>query len=255
MRKQLRNLVLSIRGSLYRPSPGIHIINAHYLDPIKLVSGDRFENQVRHIIKYGSLIRIEEAAGLIQKRRKVNSPLIAFTFDDGFEECYHIIAPILEAYNTNAAFFVNPCFIERDIIYEDFSKKITKNSKNRMDWEQIKDLKDRGHIIGAHTIDHKNLGDNSLTESDLIYQIVQCKNIIEEKINNNCNMFAFPYGRFEHLTEKALKISEEYYEFIFSGTNYKNYFSFNGRVINRRHIEPFWPLSHLNYFLSVKKQY
>lgn len=256
MKRQIKNTFLNFSGSFLKPTNGIHIVNAHYMNPnIENDSGEHFIKQLENIKKHGQLIRIEEACDLIKKGKKVSNSLVAFTFDDGFKECYEVAAQILNSYGVNAAFFINPNFIEcNEEYYLNFSQRVTVKGKKPMTWSQINDLHKRGNIIGAHTMDHLDLG-KGLSETELYYQIVNCKNEIENKIGNNCNMFAFPYGRQENLLDDALNLINRHYEYIFSGTNYKHYFSSNNRVINRRHIEPFWPVSHLNYFLSVKKKW
>ena len=257
MRKILRNLWLTSLGCFRKPNPGIHILNAHYMNPTSDPdNGEQLKRQIKQILKYAELIRIEKAVELINNKIKVDIPLVAFTFDDGFLDCYTVIAPILESFGTNAAFFINPNLVEcSDSYYEEFSKRATINNKKIMNWEQIKELYNRGHIIGSHTMDHLNLGDETLSEAILFEQIANSKRVIETKVGNNCNMFAFPYGTFSHLSEKALDIALKNYEYIFSGTDYKNYFSFDNKVINRRHLEPFWSIPHLKYFLSVNKKY
>ena len=45
------------------------------------------------------------------------------------------------------------------------------------------------------------------------------------------------------------------HQYVFAQSVYKKYFSFDGKVINRRHFEPFWPISHMYYFLGCNKKY
>lgn len=257
MRNTIRDITLRFLGLFRRPKSGIHIINAHYLYPyIDSDNGEHFIKQLNQIIKYCDLIRFEKAVELINKKVNVDRPLVAFTFDDGFLDCYTTIAPILESYDINAGFFIFPNIIESSKeYYNKFSKGHVVHGKKFMNWNQIKDLHNRGHIIGSHTMDHIDLGTSNLTNRDLQEQIVKSKKVIEFKVGNNCNMFAFPNGRLADLNENYLSVILKNYDYVFSGSDYKNYYSFNGKVINRRHLEPFWPISHLNYFLSANKKY
>lgn len=53
-------------------------------------------------------------------KRGISMPANSFllSFDDGFKEVYHIIAPILEAKGVPALFFINPAFIDnRELFY------------------------------------------------------------------------------------------------------------------------------------------
>ena len=102
-------------------------------------------------------------------------------------------------------------------------------------------------------MDHSNFAELNLDEID--FQLKRNKEILEEKLSYNCEYFAWTYGQLEHMPIEALKLTENYHKYIFSGTNYKQYFSFDGRVLNRRHQEASWPKSHIKYFLSAEKEY
>ena len=117
-----------------------------------------------------------------------------------------------------------------------------------MTWAQIKDLQDRGFLFGAHTLDHYCINDNNIEE--LEHQIGDCRKVMEEKLGVPCEYFAFPYGRLEHANPKSIDIACKHYKYVFSQSDYKHFFSYGGKVINRRHFEPFWPVSHVKYFLN-----
>lgn len=257
MRKQLRNLYLNIVGRFSNPKPGIHIINSHYVTP-DYVDVERdtkiFENYLKHLSKWATFISLEEATKrIIEKNIPSNKVLIAFTFDDGFEECYTVIAPLLEKYNTRGAFFINANYIECNENYrQSFVPKTLSLAKWPMSWKQVIDLHKRGHLIGSHTLDHAEM--ISLNDEELDKQLKDNKKILEEKLNYKCEYFAWPFGRFIHFSDRELKYAMKYHTFIFSGTNYKHYFSMNFNVLNRRQLESFWNHKHINYFLSTIKK-
>lgn len=250
-----RKCILDCLGLFARPANGVHILNGHMInrgDPSQ-TSKSHFRNQLKLLSRYVQFIQVEEAVSLITQGKSVDAPLVAFTFDDGFMECHSMIAPILEEFGVNAAFFINPNFAEGD---ENYIRYFTENTvltpgKSPMRWKEIKELHMRGHIIGAHTMDHYMINDDNLQELDR--QIGECKSVIEDKLSVPCDYFAFPYGRLEHANKDSIDIACKYYKYVFSQSDYKHYFSFNGRVINRRHFEPFWPIGHLYYFLSCHK--
>jgi peptidoglycan/xylan/chitin deacetylase (PgdA/CDA1 family) len=254
IRQIIRDIILDFFGIFSKPKNGIHILNAHRVS-LNNPNKEVFQKQLEQLQKYVKFIRFEEAVDLITSKTKVNEPLVAFSFDDGLEECYTHIAPVLENFNTNAAFFINPNFVEANDEYiENFTQNTVKMpDKKPMNWAQINDLKQRGHIIGSHTLDHYNINTNDTTE--LTHQIVDSKKIIEQKTGIPCPYFAFPFGRLEHVNKLSIDIACEYYPYIFSQSNYKNYFSFAGKVINRRHFEPDWKVNHVKFFLSVNKKY
>lgn len=252
MRQFFRKIVLDLAGKFAKPAPGIHILNGHYLSRD---TGDpqRFHDLLRHLQKQCSLVRIEEAVSLIVNRAKVNEPLVAFTFDDGFKEHATSIAPVIEEFGINAAFFINPGFIDGDAGYrKNFLKNIVMTPhKSPMTWEQIRELQQRGHIIGSHGQDHRRLNTDDLDMIDR--ELLVSKQTIEQHTGVPCIYFAYPYGGMADLSATALGMAQQRYRYIFSQSDHRRYHSFHGTVINRRHFEPFWPEEHVRYFLSVKK--
>jgi peptidoglycan/xylan/chitin deacetylase (PgdA/CDA1 family) len=205
--------------------------------------------------KYVTFIRIEDAVDMIIKKANTDRPLVAFTFDDGFAECKNTICPVLEKYGINGLFFINPNYASGNNDYiENFDTNIVMSpGKQPLRWNDLREMHDRGHLIGAHTMNHYMINDGN--EETLEYEIGECKKIIEKEIGAPCEYFAFPYGKIEHADSKSIDIACRYYKYVFSQSDYKHYFSFNGKVINRRHFEPFWPVKHVYYFLSCHKSY
>jgi len=249
-----REIFLKTAGSFSKPARGIHILNSHFATRFE-PNYEVFCEFLQYLHIHCEFIKIEDSIDMIKHNQNTKDSLVSFTFDDGFEECYSIIAPALEEFNTNAAFFINGNFIDGNSEYIlNFTNNIIKTpGKLPMNFVQIKDLHRRGHIIGSHTLDHVNMNSHNL---ELIeFQIVENKRLIENWTNYSCEFFAFPYGQFKHINNDSLGLVEKYHKYIFSATNYKKYYSFNGRVINRRHMESEWPKPYINYFLSKTKEY
>ena len=222
IRAFLRSWVLDCLGSFSKPAPGIHILNGHRIQ--EEPEPDTFRHLLNELSQYAEFIKIEDAVQGIIHHEQPDKPLIAFTFDDGFMEIDH------------------------------FNKNIVMTPNKRpMRWEQLKELSERGHIIGAHTMDHYMI--NTDNKETLKHQVCDCKRAIEANIGKACDYFAFPYGKLTHANQLSIDIACQQYKYVFSQSDYKHYFSFGNRVINRRHFEPFWPHRHVFYFLSCHKTY
>lgn len=253
MKQLIRNIILSTTGQFKSIANGIHILNSHYIGKNDLPK-EIFHDLLTKLSKQADFICIEDALSAIKEKTHQNQKLIAFTFDDGFEECYTKIAPVLSDFNTNAAFFINPGFIDGNEAYRKyFTENIVHTNKEPMTWKMINELHQQGFIIGNHTLDHVRLV--GMTDNELHQQITTSKNRIEEQLKNSCDYFAWTYGRNTDIDEKALNYCLKEHQYVFGGDNYTNYFSFNNHVFNRRHIEGNWPVSHINYFLSKQKNY
>lgn len=252
LRALLRKYALDILGLAAKPAPGIHILNGHRIE--EEPEPETFRILLEKLSAQVSFIKIEDAVYKIEHKEQPDKPLVAFTFDDGFMECYNIFAPILESFHTNALFFINPNYVDgnKEYIQKFNSNTVLTPNKVPMRWHHLQKLSDRGHIIGAHTMDHFMINCND--ESILRYQIEKCKEVIEDKIGKPCEYFAFPYGKLSHANRSSIDIACNKYEHVFSQSDYKHYCSFEGKVINRRHFEPFWPVNHVRYFLSCHKK-
>ena len=253
LRTWLRARVLDVLGGFSTPQPGIHILNGHRIE--KKSDADAFRKMLTELSESVTFIRIEDAVRMIMERQCPSKPFVAFTFDDGFMDDYDVFAPILEEFGTNALFFINPNYVEGDEDYiQNFDDNVVMTPDKRpMRWNHICELSKRGHIIGAHTMDHYMV--NSDDKQILEYQINTCKEVIENHTDVPCDYFAFPYGKLSQANDLSISIACQKYKYVFSQSDYKHYYSFSGKVINRRHFEPFWPIAHVKYFLSCNKTY
>lgn len=259
LRQIFRHIILMSMGAFKKPSPYVHILNGHMIDwnHDDDTNGSRFAHQLEKLHKYCDFVNIQDAVRMIVNGEKVLRSTIAFTFDDGWRDCYTQIAPQLEKYGVNAMFFINPNFADAadngDSEYiENFTINTTKSpGKHPMTWSQIKELQKRGFLFGAHTLDHYCINDDNIVE--LEHQIGDCRKVMEEKLGVKCEYFAFPYGRLDHANPQSIEIACNHYKYVFSQSDHQHYFSYNGRVINRRHFEPFWPINYVKYFISCKR--
>ena len=212
-----------------------------------------FSTQLMKLRNECEFINIEEAITLIKSGAKVTESVVAFTFDDGYEDCFIDIAPALNKFNVNAAFFINPNFMTGSIEYKkDFFKSKVPDVpvRNAMTRDMVIELAKEGFVIGAHTLDHVRLV--GLSSCEIRRQVVGCKSAIEDLIKQPCEYFAWTYGKFSDIDEESLFVASRNFQYVFSSDNYREYMTKEG-VINRRHFECDWPNSHMRYFLSKKR--
>ncbi len=105
---------------------------------------------------------------------------VMLTFDDGDLDQYETALPILEQHGFKATFFIMTVAIGR------------RGKQPYMDKTQIKDLADRGHVIGAHTWDHHNV--KKFAGDDWKTQIDEPNAKLESITGKPVRYFAFPFG-------------------------------------------------------------
>lgn len=259
MRAKIRDLILSVVGPFKNPSKGIHILNGHYINKtVGDTDFEQFDRLLRKLSKSFTFLRFEEACELIKSGKLPNKPCLSFSFDDGFSECYSTIVPVLEKYQTNACFFINPAVIEKDDAYRlNFIRNQLKNDldKRFMAWDQIHEIHQRGQVIGNHTLNHQAL--LNMPYQDAFEEVRKGKVELETRLNFECKYFAIPFGTPDFFDETGLKAACDNHEVVFTSSfEYQHYFYKNNpAVLSRRHFEGSWAVSHLNYFLSQSRNF
>lgn len=115
---------------------------------------------------------------------------IVITFDDGYQNNYLYAYPILKKYGFTATIFVATGTVG-GINEFDYAKNI--QPKNAMlTWGQIKEMKNNGITIGAHTIDHVHL--TEVSQSEARRQISRSKDVLEKELGQEIKYFCYPYG-------------------------------------------------------------
>lgn len=119
------------------------------------------------------------------------SPAIALTFDDGYEDFYVNVLPLLKKYQAKATLYVVPGFIGK---------------QGYLTQGELKDIVASGFVsIGAHTLHHKNLTRLSSTAAQK--EIAGSRDELERDFGVTVTSFAYPFGahtpRIEAIVEEA----------------------------------------------------
>jgi peptidoglycan/xylan/chitin deacetylase (PgdA/CDA1 family) len=138
-----------------------------------------------------NVISINELINLIKENKKIVSSTVCLTFDDGYEDGFNVVYPVLKEYRFPALMFV-------------VVNKIGQNEHLKLD--QIKLMAAEGLIsIGSHSMNHYNL--LSLNEEQLFIEITESKKILEEKLGRQIDFFAYPWGAFSAQVMRIVKQS------------------------------------------------
>lgn len=142
-----------------------------------------------------------------------SQPLIALTFDDGYQSWYTNVYPILKELEIPATFFVNSGLVNLE---ETNARKFLLTHCHRKEpflraisWtELIKIANDNLFNIGGHTTNHFDISPQTPVET-LQQEIILDKNMIEKRIGNSIHWFAYPYGQPKNATLNAQAVAQQ----------------------------------------------
>lgn len=170
--------------------------NGYDSTPVK-----HFRKDVAKLSRYHEIVDLPQT---IQQSRSVNSGLkIALTFDDGYEDFYRNVLPILREFHARATVFVVSDSIENQGFSHDGGKH------RYMNREQLLDLVDEPLVsIGNHTRTHPRLGElDSINQ--IQNEIIGSKYKLEE-LGTTVDRFCYPHGSLDARSHQLVRASHEF---------------------------------------------
>lgn len=158
---------------------------------------------------------------------------IMLTFDDGYEDNYTNMLPLVEQRNMKAVIYV----IANQI-----------GQKGYLSFEQLRDMQTRGIEIGNHTADHIAL--DELSRDEIAYEVRDSKIYLEWSGVNTIYSLSYPNGKYNAEIIKILE-QENYFTAV-TGDAGLNNFSTNQYKMHRVNI-PQPRLGLFEFRLRLKK--
>ena len=181
--------------------PGIPVLLYHGVDSHGpkdkyTLDAEEFERQLRWLKEKGYSTVLPRD---IKRHAWGENPpkTVMLSFDDGRENNYSVVLPLLQKYGFHAIFFiVTGALGEKGIITP----------------RQLKEISSQGMEIGSHTVTHPYL--DTLKDNQVEYQLQQSKIALEKITGQKVLALAPPGGWFNHTTEKIAR--QQGYHFVFS---------------------------------------
>ncbi len=141
---------------------------------------DKFEDHLHWLKAHGyESVLPQQLVDAIAGRATLPPHPVMFTFDDNNGEQYTDAAPLLEQYGYHGAFFV---------------MTVTIGKRYYMKADQLRDLERRGHVIGGHTWDHRDMA--ILTPKELQFQLDQSEADLNEVLGHKPLFLSYPFGAY-----------------------------------------------------------
>ncbi|MFH1680397.1 MAG: polysaccharide deacetylase family protein [Candidatus Eisenbacteria bacterium] len=165
-------------------------------DPISCTSATfraycDFFREYFHVVSLAELLRRLEKGETIRRR-------VVITFDDGYKDNFQIAAAELERRGLTACFFIATGFIGTERVPAWDAGKSIRSAW--MDWDDVRSLDRRGFELGAHTMDHVDLG--KVEGPEAATEIAGSKERLERELGRPVVFFSYPFGARRNFTEE-----------------------------------------------------
>ena len=172
-----------------------NIFMYHRFDDERYPSTNTTLNQLQEHLEYLT----ESGFKFIYLKDLIASPqdskTISITIDDAYQSFYQTGLPVFEKYNVPVTLFLNTSSV---------------GGSENLNWQELRDLLNRGVDIQNHTHSHPHLPD--LDESGIRQEIELSQKLMQENLNITPNLFAYPYGE---ASAAAKNIVSEYFDAAF----------------------------------------
>lgn len=153
------------------------------------VSPANFEQQLIYLKekKYQTIL-MEDLFQTIYYNKKLPPKPIILTFDDGYDNHYYNVYPLLKKYKFKGSFYIITSLV---------------NQPGRINQQQIKELADNGMEIGSHSVSHPDF--SHLNEQEINNELHYSKLLLEKIINKKIYFFCYPSGKYNNHSFPILK--------------------------------------------------
>lgn len=143
-----------------------------------IIPEDRFKDHIKMLADSGyQTVLPDQLLAYLTTGAPLPEKPVMLTFDDTSLGQYTVAAPELEKYGFKGVFFIMTVSLGRP---------------NYMTRAQVKELSDRGHLIGSHTWDHQNV--KKYQGQDWVTQVEKPSRQLAEITGKPTEYFAYPFG-------------------------------------------------------------
>ncbi len=178
------------------------------------VSTRRFAEHLVALRRYYRPVPTSELVKQVLSGGHIPATSVAIHFDDCYRDVRSCAAPLLRAAGIPGMAFVSSGFIDTDRDFLHDRKKYPHKFPN-LRTEDVRGLPALGVDIGAHTVNHVDLGTVALEQARV--EVVDSRRQLEALLGRPVLYFSFPFGKITNIREEVRgMVAEAGYDALFA---------------------------------------
>jgi peptidoglycan/xylan/chitin deacetylase (PgdA/CDA1 family) len=175
------------------PKKGIPVLMYHMIGDVKDNDAVLLESHLREQMQFLKdndfhPISLDQLYDYMVHNKPVPVRPVVLTFDDGYPDTYSVVMPIMKEYGFKCTVFI-PAYDADNAV--------------RLNWKQIKEMKESGIDIASHGYHHNRL--NEMNGNTLAEEIKKSQEELKQQLGITNEFFCYPYGGDNPAAEAALK--------------------------------------------------
>lgn len=169
------------------------------------VGVEQFEQQLKLLRAHCTVVSLEQLLAM-QTIPRSRRPIVALSFDDGYEDNFLHAAPLLRRYRVPCAFYVSTGIVG--------SERRFPHDERRgnpwiplMSWDQLRQMQAWGFPIGSHTVHHIDCVAES--EATVRSELERSRDDLVGQLGSLPLTFAYPYGGRDQMNPERLELVKE----------------------------------------------
>jgi peptidoglycan/xylan/chitin deacetylase (PgdA/CDA1 family) len=183
------------------PRKGIPILTYHSIDTTggpTSISPEIFDRQMAFLQGAGfRSISLSESGEI---KQLPDEPVVVLTFDDGYENHFDKVFPILQKYKLTATIFLITEFINK---FNDWEQSPGIPRLRHLNSEQIMHMSGYGIEFGSHTCTHPDL--TALPAERAREEIYGSRRFLENLLGKAIKSFCYPFGALNETVKSLVK--------------------------------------------------
>ncbi|MBF0309874.1 MAG: glycosyltransferase [Magnetococcales bacterium] len=251
VRQSLRSAWLH-RGALGRePAPRGHRILVYHA--VLREDRERFAQHLQYLSGHYRLTTVSDLLARLDSAEP-GPPLLAISFDDGLRVLWENALDPLTRLAIPGTFYIPTGFASlagEAAAAAEFARRAFYYHQDLlpMGAEEVRQLAAGGHEIGSHG--HSHTAFDALSAPALVRELAHSREVLRAWSGQEVRGLAYPYGRVARFAE-GLRPAVVEAGYRHGVTLRRGVVSRGGEalLLPREHVEGYWPLAHLRYFLA-----